>query len=152
MFTKSLCFVGALAGTLVWSAAAFAAPGEKTTTVDLRAGPGTGYAVIGKIPAGAPVSIVRYGRWCELAYAGREGYVSPTAVVAEYAPAPYALPSEPDLNGISDGFDVDDGPWPVGSFPHEHHHGGGHEHLGGGHGAFEGGPNGMGGGRGHDRR
>jgi uncharacterized membrane protein YgcG len=153
MFTKSLYIVGALAGTLVWSAAAQAAPGETTGTVNLRAGPGTAYAVIGKIPAGAPVNIVNCRRWCELAYGGREGYVSPNAVLAEYAPAPYAFPGEPSFNGISDGFDVDNGPWGNGFHHHHDGHGdgGGHDHLGGGHGGFGGGHGGMGGDRGHDR-
>lgn len=129
MFTKSLYIVGTLAGALVWSAAAYAAPGETTGTVNLRAGPGTAYAVIGRIPAGAPVNIVGCRRWCELTYGGREGYASPNAVVAEYAAAPYAFNSEPFFNGISDGFDVDDGPWSIGV----HHHG---DHGHGGHGGM----------------
>lgn len=148
MLTKSLYMAGAIAGTLLWSAAAQAAPGETTGTVNMRAGPGTAYAVIGKIPACAPVNIVRCRRWCELAYAGREGYVSPSTVVAEYGRAPYAFANEPMLNGISEGFDVDDGPWGPGGVQHhhgEHQGGGGHDHVGSGH-------EGMGGDRGHDKR
>jgi hypothetical protein len=34
------------------------------------------YARIATIPAGAPVKVLRCGRWCEVVYAGRKGWAS----------------------------------------------------------------------------
>src|SRR6187455_746553 len=102
MFGKYLIVTGALAGAMVWSAAALAAPGETTGTVNLRSGPGTAYAVIGRIPAGAQVNIMSCRRWCELSYAGEKGFVSPNAVVAEYSATPYVTDSYPIMDDFYD--------------------------------------------------
>jgi uncharacterized protein YraI len=56
--------------------AANAVPGVATGSVNLRTGPGTSYARIATIPAGAPVNIFRCGRWCDVVYAGRRGWAS----------------------------------------------------------------------------
>jgi uncharacterized protein YraI len=61
---------------LLASWAAAAAPGVATGTVNLRAGPGTNYARIAVIPAGAPVEVLRCPRWCEVIHAGRRGWAS----------------------------------------------------------------------------
>ena len=50
-----------------------------TTTLNYRAGPGTGYEVIGSIPAGGTVTV--YGctegyRWCDIGYSGQRGWAS----------------------------------------------------------------------------
>jgi uncharacterized protein YraI len=102
MFGKYLTLAGALAEALVWSAAAQAAPGETTGNVIMRSGPGAAYAVVGRIPAGAPVNILNCRRWCELGYGGQEGYVSANAVVAEYAPAQYASERYPLVDDFYD--------------------------------------------------
>lgn len=59
------------------TAPGFATSGAYTATtstdVNVRSGPGTGYQVLGALPAGAPVSVVGCsGSWCETQY----GYVS----------------------------------------------------------------------------
>jgi uncharacterized protein YraI len=151
MSAKYLSLAGAaLAGALVWSAAAQAAPGQTTQTVNMRSGPAASYAIIGRLPAGAPVNIVTCRNWCELTNGRSTGWVSANSVVAEYGSAPYSYNSEPSLNGISDGFDADNGPWGDGF--HHHHDGfgdgGGDGHLGGGHDGFGGGHDGGGGGHG----
>ncbi len=56
--------------------AAYAASGVARGSVNLRTGPGANYARTATIPAGAPVSILRCGRWCEVVYAGRRGWAS----------------------------------------------------------------------------
>ena len=138
MINKSLYLTGALAGALVWSAAAQAAPGETTGNVSMRSGPGTSYAVIGKIPAGASVDILGCRSWCELAYAGRDGYVSANSVLAQYRPAVRSTEPAWLYDHI---FDENN---PPGLHNHDHH---------GGHGSGMGGGREGGGGRmggGHD--
>ena len=58
------------------TATAAAAPGVTKGSVNLRAGPGTHYARIITIPAGAPVAVLRCARWCEVVFAGRKGWAS----------------------------------------------------------------------------
>ena len=65
-----------LAVSLAFTQGANAAPGVAKGSVNLRAGPGTNYARIATIPAGAPVNVLRCGRWCEVVYAGRKGWAS----------------------------------------------------------------------------
>jgi uncharacterized protein YraI len=96
-----------MVGGLAWSAAE-AAPGVATGNVNMRTGPGTGYAVITTIPAGAPVEVLGCPSWCEVAYAGTRGWassnyisaaaVAPAAPAVVYQPAPryvYARPAIP---------------------------------------------------------
>ena len=65
---------------------ATAAPGIAKGSVNLRAGPGINYARIATIPAGAPVSILRCGQWCELVYAGRKGWASASYIARGAVP------------------------------------------------------------------
>lgn len=55
---------------------AWAASGMAKGNVNLRTGPGTGYARLVTIPAGARVQVLRCPRWCEVVYAGRRGWAS----------------------------------------------------------------------------
>jgi len=57
-------------------AGADAAPGVAKGSVNLRAGPGSAYARIATIPAGAQVNVLRCRNWCEVVYAGRKGWAS----------------------------------------------------------------------------
>jgi len=74
MFRATIIAAGAL--FLAATGIAAAAPGVATGNVNLRTGPGTGYARIATIPAGARVEILRCPRWCEVVHAGRRGWVS----------------------------------------------------------------------------
>ena len=76
-----------------------AAPGAATGNVNLRAGPGTNYARIGTIPRGAPVNVLRCGRWCEVVYAGRKGWASASYFARGAAPyrGGYAVLPDPSL-------------------------------------------------------
>src|SRR5690606_12404730 len=63
--------IGLLAG------AATAAPARTEATLNLRAGPGTGYRVLTTMPAGAGVDLgACSGGWCRVRYAGLSGYAS----------------------------------------------------------------------------
>jgi SH3-like domain-containing protein len=74
MMLRSILVGVALAFGL--AAGASAAPGVAKGSVNLRAGPGTNHARIATIPAGAPVNVLRCGRWCEVIYSGRKGWAS----------------------------------------------------------------------------
>lgn len=65
---------------------AAAAPGAAKGNVNLRTGPGTNYARIATIPAGAPVNVLRCGRWCEVVYGGRKGWASAAYIARGGAP------------------------------------------------------------------
>jgi len=74
--TQSLLAGAAL---LVGSAGvAMAYPATVTTSLNLRAGPSTGYAVLTAMPAGAQVNVHNClsNGWCQLSFAGVTGYAS----------------------------------------------------------------------------
>ncbi|NSZ66934.1 SH3 domain-containing protein (plasmid) [Agrobacterium tumefaciens] len=59
--------------------AASASPGVITTSVNFRAGPGTGYASLGKLPEGISLDVGECdggGTWCAVSYEGKQGFVS----------------------------------------------------------------------------
>src|SRR5947209_3490973 len=67
------------AALLMTPAAALAAPGMVTTSVSLKAGPGPGFPVVDRIPAGARVNVhgcISGGRWCDVSWDGERGWVS----------------------------------------------------------------------------
>ena len=68
--------LAAFALLLLAASPATAAPGVAKGNVNLRTGPGTGYARIAIVPAGARVDILRCAGWCEIIHAGRRGWVS----------------------------------------------------------------------------
>ena len=80
----------ALAVTLMVAAApvAYAASGYSTGNVNMRTGPGTRYARVTTIPAGAPVEIYGCQRnWCDTYFAGRRGWVSGSYLVTRGRPS-----------------------------------------------------------------
>jgi hypothetical protein len=71
----------ALAASLVALSGASAAPGVVNSAVNLRQGPGTSTAVVAKIPGGAAVDVAGCsGEWCQVSYAGKNGYVIASAL------------------------------------------------------------------------
>ena len=76
------------AAAMSWSVAAQAAPGAATGDVNMRTGPGTSYAKITTIPAGAPVEVFGCNGWCEVAYGGTRGWVSANYITRDVAYAP----------------------------------------------------------------
>jgi uncharacterized protein YraI len=80
-----LAVAGAVAGGLVWSTAAEADVGTATGSVNMRTGPGTAYPVITTIPAGAEVEVLGCPTWCQVVYAGREGWASSNYIATDYA-------------------------------------------------------------------
>ena len=83
---SGLAAVALLAG---FAGAANAASGFVNTTVNLREGPSTTTAIIGKIPAGTAIEVTGCsGEWCQIAFGGKHGYVIATALGAPgHAPA-----------------------------------------------------------------
>ncbi|WP_075222440.1 DUF1236 domain-containing protein [Acuticoccus yangtzensis] len=75
---KKAALRAALTGAALIPAAAFAqSAGSVTTDLNMRAGPGSNYAVIDTIPAGSSVAIdgcVADTTWCQVEYAGKTGY------------------------------------------------------------------------------
>src|SRR5271163_727300 len=64
-----------VAGTL--AGAAMAAPAVTTANVNLRDGPGTGYAVIATLPVNTAVAVEGCAEgWCKVDYAGASGWMA----------------------------------------------------------------------------
>lgn len=93
MKLKTLAIV---AGALVLSGG-IAAAATVTNDLNLRSGPGTGYRVIGTMPAGAYVDVMGCdGSWCQVNWEGAVGYASASYLAGgggAYAAAPvYVAP------------------------------------------------------------
>jgi uncharacterized protein YraI len=88
------CLVAALLIAAPISSA-LAAPGLVRHTVALRAGPGSGFPSVDRIPAGARVTIhgcLSGGAWCDVSFAGERGWVSADALNYFYRQRYVALP------------------------------------------------------------
>jgi uncharacterized protein YraI len=67
----------ATAALLASAGCALAAPAIVETDLNLRAGPGTQFSVIGVLPAGATVDVGNCtGSWCMVSFAGGSGFAS----------------------------------------------------------------------------
>jgi uncharacterized protein YraI len=77
MVMRTHLAAAALAALLVAPAAAQAATGYATATVNLRAGPGVEFARLGTIPGGDRLVVQGcLSNWCRASYAGRTGWVA----------------------------------------------------------------------------
>ncbi|MDA9501188.1 SH3 domain-containing protein [Bradyrhizobium sp. CCBAU 11357] len=68
-----------VAALLLIPTAALAAPGVVTVSTGLRAGPGTGFPLVDRIPGGARVNIhgcLRGKAWCDVSFSDDRGWVS----------------------------------------------------------------------------
>jgi uncharacterized protein YraI len=68
-----------LAAMLLTPAAALAAPGVVTVSVGMRAGPGTDFPMVDRIPGGSRVDIhgcLKGGAWCDVSWSDDRGWVS----------------------------------------------------------------------------
>jgi uncharacterized protein YraI len=68
-----------VAALLLTPAAALAAPGVVTTSVSMRAGPGTGFPMVDRVPGGAHVDIhgcIQGDAWCDVSWTDNRGWVS----------------------------------------------------------------------------
>ena len=78
MFTKTVC-VAAFVGALSSSAAFAATEASAWTDLNLRAGPGPMYEIVGVSPANASVSVegcLDAASWCKVSFEGKEGWAS----------------------------------------------------------------------------
>jgi uncharacterized protein YraI len=101
MILRSLLSVATISAVLALTQPVVAAPGVAKGGVNLRTGPGTNYARIATIPAGAPVDVLRCGRWCEVIYAGRRGWASASYIArgAVRSRGYFALPDQSLCHG-----------------------------------------------------
>ncbi|MBR0857202.1 SH3 domain-containing protein [Bradyrhizobium liaoningense] len=68
-----------VAALLLAPTAALAAPGIVTVSTGLRAGPGTGFPLVDRVPGGARVNIhgcLRGNAWCDVSFSDDRGWVS----------------------------------------------------------------------------
>jgi Bacterial SH3 domain len=80
-FASFAAFFTAAAVLTLSAVCASASPGIVNTTVNLRQGPGTSTPVLAKIPGGSAVNVAGCsGEWCQVAFAGKSGYVIATAL------------------------------------------------------------------------
>ncbi|MCG7508615.1 SH3 domain-containing protein [Mesorhizobium retamae] len=87
--SRKLFAVLALIGGLVISAQAVAASGYTSGNVNVRSGPGTGYAKIGVLTAGTRVSLRGcQNNWCNVRGAGLVGWISASFLVEDMARPP----------------------------------------------------------------
>jgi uncharacterized protein YraI len=64
---------------LATPAAALAAPGMITTSVNLRAGPSVEFPVVNRLPSGVPVEVhgcIRQALWCDVSWERERGWVA----------------------------------------------------------------------------
>jgi len=96
-FRRLVSAVVLLAGSLALPAAAMAAEAYTTGNVNVRSGPGTGYARIGMLYEGARVDLRRCeGNWCNVYGPRLRGWVSAT-YLDDYVGRPRAVVIEPTI-------------------------------------------------------
>ncbi|MEO5807294.1 SH3 domain-containing protein [Devosia sp.] len=99
----ALTSILATVALLASAAMAMAAPGQITSNVNVRNGPGTQYGVVGVLPAGQMVDVSQCDSgWCYVSSNGGAGWVSATFL----AKPGQAAPADPSVNfGIQIGPD-----------------------------------------------
>jgi uncharacterized protein YraI len=84
--------------------AALAAPGIVTESVSMRAGPGSGFPTVDRIPGGARVNIhgcIRGDAWCDVSWSGDRGWVSSEYLKYLYRNRYVYLPDYVDVVDVS---------------------------------------------------
>jgi len=92
------CLVAAV--LLATPAAALAAPGMITTSVNLRAGPSPEFPVVDRLPRGVPVEIhgcIRQALWCDISWGNERGWVAAQSLDYFYNGRYVDLPSYVDV-------------------------------------------------------
>lgn len=94
MFTKTLASLS-VAGVLLGSAAFADSMASSWTDLNLRAGPGSMYPVIGVIPADGLVTVdgcLDASAWCKVAYGGKNGWAAGNYLTTRMALRPTETP------------------------------------------------------------
>jgi hypothetical protein len=100
MRARTVLFAGIFALLMVASSAADAATAWTKRSLNLRTGPGTIYAKITTMPAGARIEAFNCASWCEVFYRGYHGWASARYIsFSGYWPAPpiVVVPPRPPL-------------------------------------------------------
>jgi uncharacterized protein YraI len=107
-FAPYLLGIGVLLGT---ATGALAKPAYATSTVNLRAAPGTTSEIVAKIPGGSRFEAGECSEgWCEVTWQGKSGFAIATALDLSGRPPP-RRPTRPP--GYQDGTDYVEGGPPV---------------------------------------
>lgn len=88
---RKFAFALTLAVGMLSAGAASAWTAQATADINMRSGPGTGYAPVLIIPRGAVVEAGACSSWCQVFYAGYRGFVSSRYLAPAggyYQPAP----------------------------------------------------------------
>lgn len=101
---RALAGIFVLVAGLFGASAAMAAEATANVSLNVRAGPGTGYSVVDVLYDGERVTVERCsGGWCEISHRGPDGWVSARYLTIYDGTVPTRpAPSEPDI-----GFCVD---------------------------------------------
>lgn len=92
MFLRKITAAVFLLSGLLLPASALAAQAYVTGNVNVRSGPGTGYARLATLPAGARVNIrTCRGNWCNISRARLRGWVSANYLDRIYAQRPHVV-------------------------------------------------------------
>ena len=96
--------LAAASALLLSAGAASAAPAVVEASVNLRAGPGTQYPVVGAIPGGATVDVAGCTEsWCRVNFAGETGFANRRYLALASAAAPVGV-------AVAPGYVYDDTP------------------------------------------
>ncbi|TKT82691.1 SH3 domain-containing protein [Aquamicrobium sp. LC103] len=83
IFRMMVAGAAMLAGIFLTQTAAEAEPAYTTGSLNVRAGPGTGYARVGTLPPGTRVDLGRcQGNWCYVRVGGLRGWASASYLAA----------------------------------------------------------------------
>ena len=73
------------AGLALGASEASAAPGHALANANIRSGPSSGYAVVGKLAAGDYVVVIKcVASWCDIHHIGPDGWVARSLLVNPY--------------------------------------------------------------------
>lgn len=92
-----IALAAAVFSVLATTAAALAAPAQATGAVNVRTGPGTGYAIVDQLFAGENVDVTQcQGGWCYVQHNGPDGWVSGNYLSTNNPPPPPPQNDDPD--------------------------------------------------------
>jgi len=105
MTLKTMLF-GAASALVLSASAANAVPATAETSLNVRAGPGTQYEVVGTIPAGGTVDVRGCtGGWCQVNFRGERGFASRSYLAMAGGPGPAVGVT------VAPGYAYSDGPY-----------------------------------------
>lgn len=88
-FSNDCCLIAAFVGLAAFPVSASAATAHTTTSLNVRSGPGPGYARVATLPAGHRVTLFHCeGSWCAIRTGGISGWASSSYLDRSYVVRP----------------------------------------------------------------